>query len=236
MLTVSMKGEFTLPPACDLKVVQRLTLRRMIRTLAPQRPRILEIGAGPSMDIVEHVRHAEYWVLDSAPQWDVPGVKVLQGTLGEPLNLPTDYFDVICSVSVLEHLPHETWMMAAEQIRSALRINGLSLHCIDGKATGHVGDHFEQMLLWREMFLNTGMAWVRPPWPLSSAGVHAAADVWSMSEAAWMKWWAQPGEQWVDMGRPVSINIGMTRPRFRLRRPLYQLNRGLQQLGLPIIG
>ena len=126
-------------------------------------------------------------------------------------------------------------MRASEQIHQALRVGGLSLHCIDGKATGITGDHFEQMLLWKEMFLNSGMAWLRPPWPLSSARVHADSAVWSMSEAAWQRWWAQPGERWADMGRPVSINMGMVRPRFRLRRYLHQVNSELSRRGLPVI-
>lgn len=235
MLTVAMSGEFTLPPDCDLKVIQRLTIRRAIQALSPRHPRILEIGPGPSRDILDHVASGEYWILDPEPQWSDPRVRVLSGTLGQDMTLPEGYFDVICSVSVLEHLPHASWMRASEQLYRALRVGGLSLHCIDGKATGVAGDHFEQMLLWKEMFLNTGMAWLRPPWPLSSARVHADSAVWSMSEAAWQRWWAQPGERWADMGRPVSINIGMVRPRFRLRRHLYRVNRALSRRGLPVI-
>ena len=236
MLTVSLEGEFTLPPDSDLKVIQRLTLLRAIQVLAPRRPRILEIGPGPAQDIFAHVSRGEYWVLEPEPQWTDAQVRLVRGMLGAPLALPARYFDVICSVSVLEHLPHAQWMAAAAQIRAALRVGGLAIHCIDAKCTGQPGDHFDQMMLWREMFLNVGLAFVRPPWPLSSAAVYADPAVWSMSEAAWRRWWDTSQETWADVGRPVSINFALYRPPFRLRRPLYRVNRALQRLGLPIIG
>lgn len=230
-----MKGEFSLSDDSDLKVIQRLFVRRAIQSLAPRRPRILEIGPGPSRDLFEHVSAGEYWLLDPCPQWDDPRARVCTGTLGEPLDLPRGYFDVVCSVSVLEHLPHARWMRAAEQIRQALRVDGLSVHSIDAKSTGVPGDHFDQMLLWREMFLNAGLSFLRPPWPVDTTAVFADPEVWSMSEAAWRRWWAQPGEEWAEMGRPVSLNMVMTRPPFRLRRYLYRLNRALQARGLPIL-
>jgi len=230
-----MKGEFTLPEDCDLKVIQRLFVRRAIQALAPQRPRILEIGPGPSRDLFSNISAGEYWVLDPHPQWSAPGVRVRTGTLGEDVELPRDYFDIICSVSVLEHLPHAQWMRAAEQLRQALRVGGLSIHSIDAKSTGVPGDHFDQMALWREMFLNVGLSFLRPPWPVDTRSVFSDPGVWSMSEAAWRRWWAQPGERWSDMGRPVSINMVMVRPPFRLRRHLYRLNRALKARGLPIL-
>jgi hypothetical protein len=142
--------------------------------------------------------------------------------------LPRDYFDVVCSVSVLEHLQHEAWPAAAEALRSCLRWGGLSAHCIDGKCRGRPGDHFEQMLLWKEFLLNTGLTWLDPPASLSSPSVFGDRGVWSMSEAAWRRWWASPGDEWDQVGRPVSINLAMTRPRFSPRRVLYGINRRLQ--------
>ena len=61
--------------------------------------------------------------------------------------------------------------------------------------------------------------------------MNAAEEAMTALEAAWERWWAQPGERWADMGRPVSINVGMVRPRFRLRRYLHQVNCELGLMG-----
>lgn len=229
MLSFSRQNEFHLDPDSDLKVYQRLFVRRTIQTLGPPTPTILEIGAGSSDDIVNFVHFNTYAILD--PEYSVQHSKTehIQGNLGEhPCNLPSKHFDIICSVSVLEHLEHDLWQTAAEQMFQACKTDGLIIHCIDGKCTGQDGDHFDQMLLWKEFLLNAGFQFLTTPWTFNSRTVYHAPNLWSMNETGWRRWWNPPDEEWDDVGKPVSINMIMKKPRFSPRRHLYRLNRRIQ--------
>ena len=233
MLSFSQQNEFHLEPDSDLKVYQRLFVRRAIQTLGPISPRILEIGAGSSDDILNFVQFENYSVLDPEFSIENSDIKLINGTLGQHCELPTKYFDIICSVSVLEHLDHHLWQIAAEQMFQACKTNGLIIHCIDGKCTGVKGDHFEQMLLWKEFLLNAGFQFLTTPWSFDSQTVYHSPTLWSMNEAGWRKWWNPPDEDWHDVGKPVSINLIMKKPKFHPRRYLYRLNSRIQE-GFPM--
>ncbi len=108
MLSISRVGDFVLPTDIDLKAYQRLFVRRVVAEGTPTPARVLEIGPGPATDLVDNLPAREYWVVDPRPQWSRPNVRTVRGEI-EDAPLPTNYFDVVCSVSVLEHIEHLHW-------------------------------------------------------------------------------------------------------------------------------
>jgi len=230
-------GDFVLPTDIDLKAYQRLFVRRVVTEEVLVPDRVLEIGPGPATDLVDNLPAHEYWVVDPRPQWSRQGVRIVRGEV-EDAPLPTNYFDVVCSVSVLEHIGHLRWQAVANSIRSSLRPGGIAVHCVDAKCLGRAGDQYGYMQRWPEFFLNAGLELLHPSTELpSSSDVYRDPGVWSMSENAWRQWWATPGQRWEDVGRPVSINMVFRKPRVTpLRRHLFLLNSWLQSRGLPIIG
>ena len=82
--------------------------------------KILEVGAGLNIFFAARCRELgiEYWVCDDGSFYsdevitkhsNQSGVTFVQGQVGQYLEaLPTDYFDLILSVSVVEHVPQDT--------------------------------------------------------------------------------------------------------------------------------
>lgn len=76
-----------------------------------------------------------------------PEVKFVKGLLGEKnKELPDNYFDLVCSVSVIEHIPHENLNSVFEETYRILKPGGIVAHSYDvyfDQDTKPVFDAFE---------------------------------------------------------------------------------------------
>jgi len=134
----------------------------LIETFKPKR--VLEVGHGGGTYIYQLYKdnnEIEFWGLDDEVKdrsvsveelknvriWN-PHVKFVSGLLGaNSKELPENYFDLVYSVSVMEHIPHESLRSVFEDTYRILRPGGIVSHSYDiyiGQDTKPVFDAFEK--------------------------------------------------------------------------------------------
>jgi len=125
--------------------------------------KILEVGHGSGSYLFDIFNgKAELWGLDDTIEdnrvpseslkemiQDNPHVKFVKGLLGQNLKeLPDNYFDFVCSVSVLEHIPEESIYEVFKDIFRILKPGGIFSHSFDisfKKDTKYVFDNIENL-------------------------------------------------------------------------------------------
>ena len=102
--------------------------------------RICEVGGGDSRVLRHLSQENECWLLDrfegqgAGPKKmpEIPKVRFVREFLGAMTpDLPNDYFDVVFSVSVVEHVPDSDYAAFVQDGVRILRPGGLFLHAID---------------------------------------------------------------------------------------------------------
>ena len=127
---------------CDLKVYQDSLAYTFIIDNLPAGARILEIGGGESRIINELKNQYEFWNLDKlegsgfGPKqlFITEGFNLVEDYIGNfSPDLPDSYFDLIISISTIEHInpDSETIDNVFDDIMRLLKPGGYSLHCID---------------------------------------------------------------------------------------------------------
>lgn len=121
----------------ELKHVQDAFI---LSQIPPERARILEVGAGKSR-ILERLKTThECWSIDgfegkgNGPKGvrKIDGVTTVVGYMGEfKAELPSDYFDYVVSVSVVEHIANSDLKAAFQDCARVLKPKGKMLHAID---------------------------------------------------------------------------------------------------------
>lgn len=126
----------------DLKLIQDLCMCNFIRKNIRRGAKILEIGGGNSRLLTFFKDYAEGWNLDkfegvgNGPIGAVKSndYKLVQNYIGNfDEGLPEQYFDLVFSVSVLEHINDEDAVLSKIicEIDRLLKPGGYSAHCID---------------------------------------------------------------------------------------------------------
>ena len=84
------------------------------------------------------------------------GARFVSGYLGEELSgLPDDYFDMVCSVSTVEHIPVEKLDGVFQEIARVLKPDGIVVNSYDV--------HFEQWVIpMYKAHLKAGLKWIDP--------------------------------------------------------------------------
>jgi ubiquinone/menaquinone biosynthesis C-methylase UbiE len=197
---------------CDLKAYQDLLVLAFINANVPPASRLLEVGGGDSR-IIDHLKTTyECWNLDKLEGHGFgprtireEGFRLVRDYIGSFNRLlPDGYFDLVFSISVLEHVASQAESLFAEilgDINRVLRPGGMSLHCFD-VLIGQ-GSMFIHPLL--RFFFDTQKtinAFVDP------SVIMADSDLYVMSESAYRRYW-QPatGKTYSQMGRPSSYNV-----------------------------
>lgn len=132
--------------------------------------KILEVGHGSGSYLFDIFKdRAELWGLDDTIENnrvpsellkemidENPHVKFVRGLLGDNIKeLPDNYFDFVCSVSVLEHIPVEAIPSVFEETFRILKPGGVFSHSFDisyRKNTRYVFDAIEK----------SGFDWLKP--------------------------------------------------------------------------
>lgn len=197
---------------CDLKVYQDALVYTFILDNFPLGARLLEIGGGESRIISALKNNYEIWNLDKlegsgfGPRQlsQTTGFRLVQSYIGEfPQELPNYYFDLVFSISTIEHMPKSPNFIndAIDNIQLVLKPGGYSLHCIDAlQFNDHYFVHplvkkaFDQGLLSHSMvtydeLINDEFSWKLSPY------------------AFYTRWYHLVKENLKKFGHPFSINI-----------------------------
>ena len=197
---------------CDLKVYQDALVYSFIIDNFPPGAHLLEIGGGESRIISALRNDYEIWNLDKlegsgfGPKRlnQTTGFHLVQSYIGEfPPELPSSYFDLVFSISTIEHMPKSSKFIndAIENIHHVLKPGGYSLHCIDAL---QFDDHYFVHPLVKQVFEQG----------LISSGVVTFGEIindeffWKLSPYAfYTRWFHLVKENLKRFGYPFSLNI-----------------------------
>jgi len=197
---------------CDLKVYQDSLVYTFILDNIPSGAKILEIGGGNSR-IINQIKHNyEIWNLDKLEGTGYGPTKIINkygfhlvkdyiGTYSS--QLPNNYFDLIYSVSTIEHFSKDTndIQNILEDMQRLLHPGGYSLHCVDALL---YNDHFIVHPLVEKIQVNGLMDYSLP----SFDKINNDVDLWTLPPYAfYTRWYHLVKTPLKKFGRPFSINL-----------------------------
>lgn len=186
--------ELRLEGGFHLKTIQDLAVYSHLRTRRSQR--IAEVGGGSSRVLSTLAKHNECFNLDKfdgssgGPPSEIviPGVKNIIAYLGEfNTELQSDSFDVVFSISVVEHVPNEQLGNFLDDGLRILKTGGLFIHAIDlyleDKPSNAFVQRFESYRAW--LSPDSGLT---PVGAVNSAPVHFSCDMATNPDNTMYNW------------------------------------------------
>ncbi len=186
----------------DLKEYQRLFVLDQLLKM-PRGSRIAEIGGGVC-NVFEAILKKypglyECWSIDplegqgggpvlSRLPWDTDGkVRLVRENIGAfSTHLPNEYFDVVFSLSVMEHIPLDRW---EECFRDTVRIcknGGMVFHSVDVPVDSELGRNRLNAL--KELPAKVGLKLVQPDVSFDLETVIQDEMTYYVSPAAYARW------------------------------------------------
>ncbi len=200
------------PKNCDLKIYQDLLMLSFIKFNIPPGSKILDIGGGDSR-ILRYFRESyECWNIDKLEgvgngptDIDTTGFRLVYDYMGNFNNeLPKNYFDLVFSISTLEHVPiksEKIYENILKDINRVLKPGGFSAHCID--------------IVWKNDFV-----WTNEIMPYLFENVEmlnkfipfeelkSDSDIFAMSEKYYDRTWKfTTAKTYEEFGKPISYNF-----------------------------
>lgn len=133
-----LEAQITQPKEHTLKEIQDTYILSLLGKVKGKR--ILEVGGGNSRVAQLLGRNNEVWLVDGFEGKDggpakaptLPGVKIVLGYMGQNLKeVPSNYFDYVFSISVVEHVPTDKYADCFRDISRVLAPGGRTIHAID---------------------------------------------------------------------------------------------------------
>ena len=200
------------PATCDLKVYQDSFAYTFIRDNLWEGARILEIGGGESRTIKEIRGKYDIWNLDKlegsgfgpTDLLDDEGFHLVKDYIGSFSRLlPEASFDLIYSISTMEHFPkdEQTVQNIINDMDRLLKPGGFCLHSVDALL---FEDHFFVHPLVKKIF-DAGLT----TYPLPSFE-QLASDIslWTLPPYAfYTRWYHLVKQPLKEFGLPFSINL-----------------------------
>lgn len=178
----------------NLKLVQDLCMYNFIRENIWSGARVLEIGGGSSRILSFFKDEVEGWNLDKCEgigngPTNIPedqGDTFVPAYIGQfDKRLPDNYFDLVFSISVLEHINEgeDVLQKILCDIDRLLKPGGFSVHCIDCRFPPKSSPSISNRKLAEHMILNYGFS---PQYIIDN---HDNEDVFHMSGKAYDRFW-----------------------------------------------
>jgi len=135
-------GKAVNPSYCDLKVYQDLLVFSFIKQNILAGSKILEVGGGNSRILKYFQEDYECWNIDKLEaaghgliEIDTTGFRLISDYMGNfNEELPEGYFDLVFSISTLQHIPHgdiKIYNNILKDINRVLKPEGYSIHCVE---------------------------------------------------------------------------------------------------------
>jgi len=205
------------PATCDLKVYQDYLTYCFIRRSVPGGARILEVGGGDSRILRFLSTEYECWSADKCEgfgngpvQFTSPHYRTVFDYVGSfNRELPDAYFDLVFSISALEHTPEDQEVFAniLADINRVLKRGRPSFHCFDAVLYAD-GTSWVNGLI---PYLGANAPLTTPVAPMRE--IQNNSDTYVMSQAAYdATWQSITGVPYSVFGRPLSINLCWTSP------------------------
>ena len=139
---IKVYGKKVDPGNCDLKNYQDLLVFSFLVHNLPENAKILEVGGADSRILSYFKDKYECWNIDKLEglgfgMTDVKsrGYTLVKDYMGEfNKELKDEYFDLVFSISALEHVPNDDPKVlknVTDDINRVLKPGGLSMHCFD---------------------------------------------------------------------------------------------------------
>lgn len=200
------------PLTCDLKVYQDLFVYSFILDNIPKGARVLEIGGGESRIIACLKDDYEFWNLDKlegqghGPKKVVKseGFFLVRDYIGAFSNeLPDQYFDLVYSISAVEHFSTDETAIdnILQDMKRLLNRNAYCLHCVDALI---FDDH-----LWVHPIINKITSEITDVVAETDFEIITSdQDLWKIPKYAYYSRWFPITKKWLpEFGRPFSINL-----------------------------
>lgn len=211
-LDVKLFGMPRNPEQEQLKVYQDLFVLRFIEDNIPPGSRILDVGGGKSR-ILEHLSgDYECWNIDKLEglgngpkEIDNLSYRLVRDYMGNfNTDLEDDYFDLVFSISALEHVPQddEGWFECiVEDIERVMKPGAFSLHLFDVilKPDFYWTNKFTDYIFENINTINK---------PVTPDEMRADPEFFAMSEQAYNRTWLHTTKRpYAQHGKPSSLNI-----------------------------
>ena len=204
------------PNMCDLKNYQDLLVFSFLVQNLPEDSKILEVGGADSRILGYFKNKYECWNIDKleglgfgltdVKNSDYKLVRDYMGTFNK--ELPDNYFDLVFSISALEHVPNDDPKIlkdVSDDINRVLKPGGLSLHCFDVI--------FQYASVWTNDLLPYMFKTQNPINKfIEFEAMKEDPDLFLMSENAFNKTWKKNVKQPYVGFKPLSYNILWMKP------------------------
>lgn len=134
--------------------------------------KIAEVGGGKSRILEALSKHNECWNIDKFEGLgagpleipELPGVKIARSYMGDfDSGIPDDYFDVVFSISVIEHVPKKQLDACFADCYRILKPGGLLLHAIDLYISDEPTYLTETVELYHQAISKQNFEWLEEP-------------------------------------------------------------------------
>jgi ubiquinone/menaquinone biosynthesis C-methylase UbiE len=200
----------------NLKLVQDLCICNFIKKNIKHGAKILEIGGGYSRILSFFEDKTEGWNLDKFEGIGNGPTKVLKEQKYTVLpayigsfdkKLPDAYFDLVFSISVLEHINDNDEILKniLNDIDRVLKPRGYSVHCIDCRFSPKSSPSIDNRRLAKYMILHYGYD---PQYVIDN---HKNDNVFSMSSKAYDRFWKKAcnDRSYTQDGLPFNIFLAV---------------------------
>lgn len=170
---------------CNLKIYQDLLVYTFITDHLPPGAKLLEVGGGESRVLEKLSKRYECWNLDRlegvgyGPDYspERPPYRLVRAYAGEfSPEVPDHYFDMVFSISALEHTPPgspDLYAAIAADMDRVLIKGGFSLHCLDAVLSAGLERAYYDYIFYEGSLKGAGNIRRTDFSPVPENGIHA---------------------------------------------------------------
>lgn len=210
--SIDLFGEVLNPLDVDLKRYQDLLAYAFIKENVPPGSKIAEVGGGVSRLLKKMSDEYECWNIDklegvgNGPKAvNLPNVRMVRDYVGNfNTELPDNYFDMVFSISVLEHVPQDDerfFKRIVYDIQRILKSGGLSFHLFDVVVKGDVFSRCNKFINYVFDHVDT----INDFLPIEAA--ISEGDMYFLPQEVYDRVWKKyTKKEYNEFGMPTSIN------------------------------